>query len=172
MEPVVGIDLGTTFSAVAYVNPDTGKAEVLRDPDTQDATTPSVVMFDTAETVIVGRFAKDNAIAEPKKVVEFVKRQMGLPKGDPPDGFQFVVGDHPYTAQEISALILKRMKTIAEIRLQAPVNRAVITVPAYFDEPKRAATKEAGQIAGFEVKDILDEPVAAALAYGLDKARK
>lgn len=172
MERVIGIDLGTTFSAVAWVNPDTGKAEVLRDPDTQEATTPSVVMFDTTETVIVGRFAKDNAIAEPAKIVEFVKRQMGKPKGDPPEGFQFVAADRAYTAQEVSALILKRLKTIAEVRLGVPVDRAVITVPAYFDEPKRSATKEAGQIAGLEVMDILDEPVAAALAYGLDKVQK
>src|SRR5438094_411990 len=118
MDRAVGIDLGTTFSAVAWVNPDTGRAEVLADPDTQERTTPSVVMFDDDASVIVGRFAKDNAIAEPQKVVEFVKRQMGKDaRGDPPDGFQFRSGDHSYSAQEISALILKRLKTIAENRL-------------------------------------------------------
>ncbi len=172
MEYTIGIDLGTTFSAVAWVNPETGKAEVLADPDTQARTTPSVVMFDDDQTVIVGKFAKDNAIAEPEKVVEFVKRQMGKPNAEPPEGFRWLVGDHSYGAQEISALILKRMKKIAEERLGQPITKAVVTVPAYFDEPMRAATREAAQIAGLEVMDILDEPVAAALAYGLDKAQR
>jgi molecular chaperone DnaK len=170
MEHLVGIDLGTTFSVVAYVNPLTGRAEVLPDPDNGERTTPSVVLFDP-EKCIVGKFAKDNAIAEPDSVVEYVKREMGKPsEKPPPEGFQREFGGHRYNAQEISAIILKRMKEIAEKRLDSQVTKAVVTVPAYFDERRRAATKEAAEIAGLEVIDILDEPVAAALAYRLDKS--
>lgn len=169
MDKVVGIDLGTTFSAIAHINGDTGRPEVIPDPETQERITPSVVLFDDAENVIVGRVAKENAVAEPGKVVEFVKREMGKPKGDPPAGWCFKLGGKEYGAQEISAFTLKKLKQDAQNRLGQPITRAVITVPAYFGEPQRAATAEAGRIAGLEVMAILDEPVASALAYGLDR---
>jgi molecular chaperone DnaK len=167
VDTVVGIDLGTTFSAVAYVDPSLGRSAILPDPETQERITPSVVMFDDTEHIIVGQTAKQNAIGEPSKIVEFVKRSMGKPKGDPPAGWQFRAGDRTFSAQEVSAYILKKLKQDAERRLGQPVTKAVITVPAYFGEPERAATSEAAQIAGLDVLAILDEPMAAALAYGL-----
>jgi molecular chaperone DnaK len=169
MKPVIGIDLGTTFSAVSHVDPDTGRAEILADPETQERITPSVVMFESQQNVIVGKIAKENAVAEPGKIVEFVKRQMGKPKGQPPEGWAFPMGNVVYSAQEISAFVLKKLKQDAERRLGQSVEQAVITVPAYFGEPQRAATAEAARIAGLEVLRIIDEPVAAALAYGLDR---
>ena len=162
MERVVGIDLGTTFSAIACVDDRTGRAEILPDPDTQERITPSVVFFEDEENVIVGKIAKENAVAEPERTVEFVKRRMGT-------GWTFNLGARHLTPQEVSAHILKKLKQDAEKRLGQEVSKAVITVPAYFGEPERAATKEAGRLAGFEVLEILDEPVAAALAYGLDR---
>ena len=171
MEAVIGIDLGTTYSAVARVDQDTGSAEILADPETQERVTPSVVLFETASDVIVGKGAKEIAIAEPTKIVEFVKRQMGQPKEEPPNGWLFRVGESVFGAQEVSALILKKLKQDAEIRLGQPVKKAVITVPAYFEQTQRAATAEAAAIAGLQVLSILDEPVAAALAYGLDRER-
>lgn len=181
---VVGIDLGTTFSAIAYVNEDTGKAEIIPSPD-QERITASVVLFEDETNVIVGKTAKQNAVAEPSKVVEFVKRQMGRPKEDVKEkdkgteeevvvtqGWCFQQGNKKYSAQEISAFILKKLKVDAEQRLGTAIKDAVITCPAYFGDPERAATKEAGIIAGFNVMAIIDEPVAAALAYGLDKLGK
>lgn len=176
---VVGIDLGTSFSAIAYINEETNKAEVIPGPE-QNRITPSVVLFDDNNTVIVGEIAKQNAIAEPGKVVEFVKRRMGKPKEDKKDGngnvitqgWYFHHGDKAYSAQEISAFILKKLKNDAEARLGITLTDAVITCPAYFGDPERAATKEAGIIAGFNVLAIIDEPVAAALSYGLDKMGK
>jgi molecular chaperone DnaK len=169
MKPVIGIDLGTTFSAVSHIDPDTGRAEILADPETQERITPSVVMFETENNVIVGKIAKLNAVAKPGRIVEFVKRQMGKPKQEPPHGWSFTMGNVVYSAQEISAFILKKLKQDAERRLGQTVDQAVITVPAYFGEPQRAATAEAARIAGLEVLRIIDEPVAAALAYGLDR---
>lgn len=175
----VGIDLGTTFSAIAYINEDTQKAEVIPSPD-QDRITSSVVLFEDEGNVIVGKIAKQNAVAEPTKVVEFVKRQMGKPKEDKKDdsgnlaaqGWCFENSGKKYSAQEISAFILKKLKNDAEERLGTTITDAVITCPAYFGDPERAATKEAGIIAGFNVLAIIDEPVAAALSYGLDKLGK
>jgi molecular chaperone DnaK len=173
--PVVGIDLGTTFSAIAYVNPDTGHAEVIPSPE-QERITPSVVLFEDANNVIVGKLAKQNAVADADKVVEFVKREMGRPREDIIEKGQVVFSGwsrtffgKKYSAQEISALVLKKLKLDAEARLGVALSDAVITCPAYFGDNERAATKEAGIIAGFNVLGVLDEPVAAALAYGLDK---
>jgi len=172
---VVGIDLGTTFSAIAFVNPDTGKAEIIPSPE-QERITPSVVLFEDASNVIVGKLAKQNAVADADNVVEFVKREMGKPLEDISEkgqlefsGWSRTFFGKKYSAQEISALILKKLKLDAEARLGAEISDAVITCPAYFGDNERAATKEAGIIAGFNVLGVLDEPVAAALAYGLDK---
>ncbi len=175
----VGIDLGTTFSAIAYINEATQKAEVIPSPD-QDRITASVVLFEDEGNAIVGKIAKQNAVAEPTKVVEFVKRQMGKPKEDKKDdggdvtaqGWCFENSGKKYSAQEVSAFILKKLKNDAEERLGTTITDAVITCPAYFGDPERAATKEAGIIAGFNVLAIIDEPVAAALSYGLDKLGK
>ncbi len=169
MEKVIGIDLGTTFSAASYIDEVTGRAEIIYDPENQERITPSVVLFEDSENVIVGEIAKQNAAAEPDKVVEFVKRYMGRSKDDATEGWSFKFEGKNYSAQEISAYILQKIKQDAEKRLGCPVNKAVITVPAYFGEPQRAATAEAGRIAGFEVLSILDEPMAAAMAYGLDR---
>ncbi|MBI5308231.1 MAG: Hsp70 family protein [Planctomycetes bacterium] len=176
---VVGIDLGTSFSAIAHINEDTNKAEIIPSPD-QHRIVPSVVLIEDEANVIVGEIAKQNAVAEPGRVVEFVKRQMGKPKEDKKDehgnvvtqGWCFEHNGKKYSAQEISAFILKRMKNDAEARLGMTITDAVITCPAYFGDPERAATREAGIIAGFNVKAVIDEPVAAALSYGLDKLGK
>ena len=169
MEPVVGIDLGTTFSAVAVVDDKTGRAEIIADPENQRKVTPSVVMFEDSSNIIVGEIAKQNAVAEPLKVVEFVKRSMGMPKKDSAGGWSFELDGRSYSAQEISAFIIGKLKQDAEKRLGGPVSKAVLTVPAYFGEAQRAATEEAGRIAGLEVLAVLDEPMAAAMAYGLDR---
>src|SRR5665213_148327 len=174
--PVVGIDLGTTFSAIAYVNPDTGRAEIIPSPE-QERITPSVVLFEDKDNVIVGKLAKQNAVADADKVVEFVKREMGKPVEDALSkegrvefsGWSRTFFGKKYSAQEISALILRKLKLDAEARLGVELSDAVITCPAYFGDNERAATKEAGVIAVFNVLGILNEPVAAALAYGLDK---
>lgn len=176
---VVGIDLGTTFSAIAHINEDTGKAEIIPSPE-QDRITPSVILIEKVNDIIVGEIAKQNAVAEPNKVVEFVKRQMGKPKEDKKDeqgnilakGWCFEHEGKKYSAQEISAFILKKLKNDAEARLGTMITDAVITCPAYFGDPERAATKEAGVIAGFNVLAVIDEPVAAALSYGLDKLKQ
>ena len=175
LNPLVGIDLGTTFSAISIVNPDTSRAEIIPSPE-QERITASVVLIEDGDNIIVGKIAKQNAVADPDKVVEFVKREMGKPKEDILKGNEVVLrgwkrklGGKTYGAQEISAFILKKLKTDAETRLGMPVTDAVITCPAYFGDGQRAATKEAGIIAGFNVLGILDEPIAAALAYGMDK---
>jgi molecular chaperone DnaK len=176
--PVVGIDLGTTFSAIAYVNPDTGHAEIIPSPE-QERITPSVVLFEDKDNVIVGKLAKQNAVADADNVVEFVKREMGRPLEDISNkekvefsGWNRTFFGKKYSAQELSALILKKLKLDAEARLGVTLSDAVITCPAYFGDNERAATREAGVIAGFNVLGVLDEPVAAALAYGLDKLNR
>jgi len=158
----VGIDLGTTFSAIAWVN-EHGKAEVLPNAE-NDRITPSVVLFEN-DRVIVGREAKQCAVAEPEKVVEFIKREMGKAK----DECFFQFNGVEYTPESISALILKKVKMDAEQQLGRKIDRAVITVPAYFNDAQRSATIAAGRIAGVQVMRILNEPVAAALAYGLSR---
>ena len=154
MEPIVGIDLGTTNSEVSYVvNKD---AEIIMLDD--DGIVPSCVGLEGDEKVIVGRAALNQALVAPDKTVLSIKRQMG---GDD----KVKLGRESFSAQEISAFILKELKRRAEARIGRPVNRAVITVPAYFTDAQRQATREAGQIAGLEVVRIINEPTAAALAY-------
>jgi molecular chaperone DnaK len=162
--PIVGIDLGTTFSAIAVVNQH-GFPEILSNRDGEEIT-PSVVFFDGARTV-VGTSARRAAPASPYDVVQFVKRQMGVPH------WMFTTGSgQRYSAEEVSALILMRLKEDAESRLGVSIRDAVITVPAYFDDAQRKATQDAGRTAGLNVVRIINEPTAAALAYGADKGRE
>lgn len=161
---VIGIDLGTTYSAAA-VSDDGLSARVLPTQEGQ-ATTPSVVFFPKTETgkdePLVGAMAKNSAAGNPESVVQFIKRMMGDPtyRYISPNGNEF-------RPEEVSAIILKHIKQYAELDLGEPVNDAVITVPAYFDDARRTATKQAGAIAGFNVLQVFNEPTAAAIAYGL-----
>src|SRR5436189_4995042 len=159
MSKAVGIDLGTTNSVVAVL--EAGEPSVI--PNAEGArTTPSVVAFSKTGEVLVGEVAKRQAITNPDRTIRSVKRHMGTDWNIDIDG-------KAYAAQEISARILMKLKRDAESYLGEPVNQAVITVPAYFGDAERQATKEAGEIAGLEVLRIINEPTAAALAYGLDK---
>src|SRR5213594_2416957 len=162
MPKAVGIDLGTTNSVVAVL--EAGEPTVI--PNAEGGrTTPSVVGFSKAGEVLVGEVAKRQAITNPDRTIRSVKRHMGTSWTTDIDGKK-------YTAQEISARILQKLKRDAESYLGDTVTQAVITVPAYFDDAQRQATKEAGAVAGLEVLRIINEPTAAALAYGLDKAAK
>lgn len=164
MAKVIGIDLGTTYCAVAYLNKH-GQVEIIPNRE-GERTTPSVVMFDE-ETPIVGSIAKRSAVANPNYIVQFVKRQMGNPT------WEFITDqDATYKPEEISAIILKRLKEDAATFLGEEVRDAVITVPAYFNDAQRKATQDAGRIAGLNVLRIINEPTAAAIAYGLDKGEK
>lgn len=154
MEPIVGIDLGTTNSEIAFILD--GNAIVLMDND--NGILPSVVGLDANGKIIVGHEALNQAILSPDRTVQSVKRLMG-------SGQAIQMGDAVYQPQEISACILKSLKERAEKTLQQPVNKAVITVPAYFTDSQRQATREAGEIAGLTVVRIINEPTAAALAY-------
>ena len=159
MAKAVGIDLGTTNSVVSVL--EAGEPVVI--PNSEGArTTPSVVAFSKAGEVLVGEVAKRQAITNPDRTIRSVKRHMGTTWSIDIDG-------KPYTAQEISARTLGKLKRDAEAYLGDTVTQAVITVPAYFDDAQRQATKEAGEVAGLEVLRIINEPTAAALAYGLDK---
>ncbi|MGH3353212.1 MAG: Hsp70 family protein [Nocardioides sp.] len=165
MGQVVGIDLGTTYSAVAVLRSD-GTPEILLNAD-GDPITPSVVLFQDfgdGDEPLVGTMARSSAGTSPEDVVQFVKRYMG----DPHWRFDSASGTS-YTAEEVSAIILKRLRQDAELALGEPVTDAVITVPAYFDDARRTATKHAGRIAGLNVLRVLNEPTAAALSYGLDR---
>jgi molecular chaperone DnaK len=162
MPKAVGIDLGTTNSVVSVL--EAGEPTVI--PNAEGGrTTPSVVGFSKTGEVLVGEVAKRQAITNPERTIRSVKRHMGT-------SWTIDIDGKPYTAQEISARILGKLKRDAEAYLGDTVNQAVITVPAYFDDAQRTATKEAGQIAGLEVLRIINEPTAAALAYGLDKEDK
>jgi molecular chaperone DnaK len=162
ISPIVGIDLGTTFSAIAYINQH-GKAEIIPNRE-GERITPSVVLFD-GDTPIVGTIAKRSAVASPLNICQFVKRQMGE------KDWRFTAeSDKEYTAEAVSALILRRLKEDAQTALGCDVHDAVITVPAYFNDAQRKATQDAGRIAGLNVLRIVNEPTAAALAYGLDQA--
>ena len=163
LSEIVGIDLGTTFSAVARIN-EHGAPELVPN-EAGDRTTPSVVFYDEGE-FIVGEYARENAVAEPEQVVEFVKREMGKPVAD----FWREFGEKQYSAEEISAEILKALKRDAEDRIGGGISGAVITVPAYFNDPERQATLRAGELAGLEVHRIVNEPTAAALAYGMHRS--
>lgn len=164
MKTSIGIDLGTTYSAVAIMQD--GQPTILPNVEGQNIT-PSVVLFpstDANEEPLVGEMAKHSASTAPLDVVQFVKRQMG----DPNWRFESANG-HSYSAEEISAVIIKKLKNDAETALGHSVTDAVITVPAYFDDARRTATRQAGQIAGLNVLRILNEPTAAALSYGLSQ---
>src|SRR5271154_503026 len=159
MSKAVGIDLGTTNSVVAVL--EAGEPSVI--PNAEGArTTPSVVAFSKTGEVLVGEVAKRQAITNPDRTIRSVKRHMGT-------DWKIDIDGKAYKAQEISARILMKLKRDAESYLGETVNQAVITVPAYFDDAQRQATKEAGEIAGLEVLRIINEPTAAALAYGLEK---
>src|ERR671933_592829 len=159
MAKAVGIDLGTTNSVVSVL--DAGEPTVI--PNAEGSrTTPSVVGFSKSGEVLVGEVAKRQAITNPDRTIRSVKRHMGT-------SWTISIDNKKYRPQVISARILQKLKRDAESYLGESVNQAVITVPAYFDDAQRTATKEAGQIAGLEVLRIINEPTAAALAYGLDK---
>lgn len=158
----VGIDLGTTFSAIAHID-GFGKTEIIPNAE-NERITPSMILFD-GPNAIVGRVAQQNAVAEPEKIVDFIKREMGKSKAM----FHREFDGRQYSAEELSALIIRKLITDAERFLQEPITDAVITVPAYFNDAERTATISAGQLAGLNVLQVINEPTAAALAYGLDK---
>lgn len=159
MAKVIGIDLGTTNSCVAVI--EGGEPVVIANAEGA-RTTPSVVAFSKDGERMVGQVAKRQAITNPDRTVASIKRHMGT-------DYKVAIGDKNYTPQEISAMILQKLKADAESYLGGKVTEAVITVPAYFTDAQRQATKDAGKIAGLDVKRIINEPTAAALAYGIDK---
>src|SRR3989344_4447048 len=185
MNKIIGIDLGTTNSASAVMRG--GKVEVI--PSSEGGrTVPSVIASTKAGDTLVGQLAKRQAVTNPDNTVFSVKRFIGRRFDDPETqkdvklmpykmkqaahgGTTVEMGGKDYTPQEISALVLQKIKRDAEAYLGEPVTEAVITVPAYFDDSQRQATKDAGQIAGLDVKRIINEPTAATLAYGLDKKK-
>ena len=159
MSKVIGIDLGTTNSCVAFM--EGGEPVVI--PNSEGArTTPSVVAFSKTGEKLVGQVAKRQAITNSERTIQSIKREMG-------NDYKVKIDDKNYTPQEISAMILQKLKSDAEAYLGEKVTQAVITVPAYFTDSQRQATRDAGQIAGLEVLRIINEPTAAALAYGVDK---
>ncbi len=158
-EKVLGIDLGTTFSCMAIM--EAGKPIVI--PNAEGGrTTPSVVAFTRDGERLVGSLAKRQAVTNPTRTIQSIKRKMGTTE-------KIKIDDKAYTPQEISAMILQKMKFDAEAYLGEKITKAVVTVPAYFNDAQRQATKDAGQIAGLEVLRIINEPTASALAYGIDK---
>ena len=159
MGKIIGIDLGTTNSCVAVF--EGGEPKVIPNPEGA-RTTPSVVAFSKAGERMVGQVAKRQSITNPDRTVASIKREMG-------SAYKVSVDGKDYTPQEISAMVLQKLKADAEAFLGEPVTEAVITVPAYFKDAQRQATKDAGKIAGLDVKRIINEPTAAALAYGMDK---
>lgn len=161
---ILGIDLGTTNSAMAYINDD-DQAEIIVNRD-GERVTPSVILFEDNEP-IVGSEAKLNSVSEPENIVQFVKRNLGN------KAYSFLSDEgHDFSSEELSALILKRMKEDAEDYLDQNITKAVITVPAYFNDAQRKATQDAGKIAGLEVLKVINEPTAAAFAYGISKVEK
>ncbi|HSS34982.1 MAG TPA: Hsp70 family protein, partial [Patescibacteria group bacterium] len=184
MGKIIGIDLGTTNSVVAVM--EGGEPAVIASAE-GGRTVPSVVAFTKTGERLVGQLAKRQAVTNPANTVFSIKRFMGRRWDDPEvkrsrelvpykvekdpksDGIRVVIGDKSYTPPEISAMILQKLKADAEAYLGEKITEAVITVPAYFDDTQRQATKDAGRIAGLDVKRIINEPTASALAYGLDK---
>ena len=159
MSKIIGIDLGTTNSCVAVM--EGGQPVVI--PNAEGArTTPSVVAFSKDGERMVGQIAKRQAVTNPDRTVISIKREMGT-------NYKVNIDGKAYTPQDISAMILTKMKETAEAYLGEKVTQAVITVPAYFNDAQRQATKDAGRIAGLEVLRIINEPTAASLAYGLEK---
>ena len=162
MGKIIGIDLGTTNSCVAVL--EGGEPVVI--PNSEGArTTPSVIGFAKDGERLVGQVAKHQAVANPDRTVISIKREMGT-------DHKVKIDDKQYSPQELSAMILSKLKADAESYLGGKVTEAVITVPAYFTDAQRQATKDAGRIAGLDVKRIINEPTAAALAYGLDKIKE
>ena len=159
MAKVIGIDLGTTNSCVAVME---GTETVVIPNPEGNRTTPSVVGFAKDGERLIGHVAKRQAVTNPDRTIQSIKREMG-------SSYKVTIDDKNYTPQEISAMILSKLKSDAEAYLGQPVTQAVITVPAYFTDSQRQATKDAGKIAGLEVLRIINEPTAASLAYGLDK---
>lgn len=160
MSKIIGIDLGTTNSCMAFI--ENGKTSII--PNSEGAkTTPSIVAFANDGQRLVGESAKRQAITNPMGTIASIKREMGT-------NYKKKIGHREYTPQEISAMILQKLKLDAENYLGEPVKQAVITVPAYFNDAQRQATKDAGKIAGLEVLRIINEPTAAALAYGLENS--
>lgn len=159
MARVIGIDLGTTNSVVAVM--EGGESVVIPNPE-GSRTTPSVVAFSKTGERMVGQVAKRQAVTNPDRTISSIKREMG-------SSLKVDIDDKSYTPQEVSAMILQKLKSDAEEYLGESVTQAVITVPAYFSDSQRQATKDSGRIAGLEVLRIINEPTAAALAYGLDK---
>src|SRR5271163_3663662 len=159
MSKAVGIDLGTTNSVVAVM--EGGKPTVIANSE-GSRTTPSVVAFTKTGERLVGQLAKRQAVTNPERTIKSIKRHMGT-------NFTVKIDGKDYTPQEISAMILQKLVNDASAYLGERVTKAVITVPAYFNDAQRAATRDAGTIAGLEVVRIINEPTAAALAYGLDK---
>ena len=159
MAKIIGIDLGTTNSCVAVM--EGGEPTVIPNPEGA-RTTPSVVAFTKTNERLIGQVAKRQAVANPDKTIISIKRDMGTNK-------KVTIDDKSYSPQEISAMILQKLKADAESYLGETVTQAVITVPAYFSDSERQATKDAGKIAGLEVLRIINEPTAASLAYGMDK---
>src|SRR5437879_5821632 len=184
MSRIVGIDLGTTNSLVAYVDDKTGLPRVIPDRDGQ-ALLPSIVSF-AREGVLVGAAARRQLVRRPEATIYSVKRLMGRGYEDvkdelryfpfrvlPSDGIvKIQVGARDVTPPEVSAIVLRSLKDRAEAHFGEPIEKAVITVPAYFNDSQRQATKDAGRIAGLDVVRILNEPTAASLAYGLQKIRE
>ena len=162
MSKVIGIGLGTTNSCVAVM--EGGEAVVIANAEGA-RTTPSVVAFSKTGERMVGQVAKRQAITNPDRTISSIKREMGT-------NYKVQIDGHSYTPQEISAMILQKLKADAEAYLGEQVHSAVITVPAYFTDAQRQATKDAGKIAGLDVKRIINEPTAAALSYGIDKGEE
>jgi molecular chaperone DnaK len=186
MGRVVGIDLGTTFSLIAYLDPQTGAPKCIPGPY-GSTLCPSVVSVDPDRKVIVGELARAKLLTQPERTIYSVKRLMGRGVADVQEELKIFpfridpgsdnvirvrLGDKSFTAPEISAYILRELKSWAEAYFKEPVDRAVITVPAYFNDAQRQATKDAGRLAGLEVLRLVNEPTAAALAYGLHKQKR
>ena len=159
MGKIIGIDLGTTNSCVSVI--EAGEPVVIANAEGA-RTTPSVVAFSKTGERMVGQVAKRQAITNPDRTISSIKRHMGT-------DYKVSIDGKSYTPQEISAMVLQKLRDDAEAYLGEKVTEAVITVPAYFSDAQRQATKDAGKIAGLDVKRIINEPTAAALAYGVDK---
>src|SRR5271169_3669271 len=186
MGRVVGIDLGTTFSLIGYMDAQTGAPKCIPGPF-GSTLCPSVVSVDPDGKVIVGEPARAKLLTQPERTIYPVKRLMGRGVADIQDELKIFpfridpgsdnvirvrLGEKSFTAPEISAYILRELKAWAEAYFKEPVDRAVITVPAYFNDAQRQATKDAGRLAGLEVLRLVNEPTAAALAYGLHKQKR
>jgi molecular chaperone DnaK len=184
MSKILGIDLGTTNSCMAII--EGGEPKVLENKE-GNRTTPSIVAISKTGERLVGQVAKRQAVVNPQNTLNSIKRLIGRHWSDEEvqrdlkvfpfkvvqagEGVKVQMGDKQYSPQEISAMVLQKMKEDAEAKLGEKITEAVITVPAYFDDSQRQATKDAGEIAGLKVKRIINEPTAAALAYGFNKKK-